>query len=438
MSEILLLFGIRVLNIFLCVLLAIKLTEDAEYEMSVKRKIIFAVICAVTIADNVTKLKNLYFNSAVWITTDIYFIILFLFTKSEHRSLRTRIAILLNHVLGYVDYIIAFLLVTYERNCYTRNVVLYSRKIEIKILFWASRVILSVGAIILASKNTRKLSDTKWNRKTLTVLDIFSFLALFSFQRKFVLEIVNRQISYALIVFIMTIMFCIVFWWYVTFSGQQEQKRMMQIKNEMLEENYRKIYEEQKRLEQTAHDFKNHINLLERYLDEGRYTDVTEYIKKLKGPLEMAAQQNWSGNKMLDSILNLKLSETKQKKIKVNAEIGIVQELPLSEYDLCVILSNLLDNAIEACEYVEKEKKELLVDIKIMKCLFMIKVVNSIGREPMKKNGKYYTSKSNKKQHGIGLESVKNSVNKYHGTLLLEHTDSQFMAIISIPFEDII
>ena len=214
--------------------------------------------------------------------------------------------------------------------------------------------------------------------------------------------------------------------------NRREKEEKIYTKNKLMELNYQKLYEEQKRLEQTAHDFKNHINLMMRYLEEEKYEKAIEYGRKLENPLEVISQRSWSDNKILDTILNIKLLEARKKEIQIHTEIDNMVNLPLSDYDLCAILSNLLDNAIEACEYVEPKKREISVSIKSIGHLFIMKIVNSMEKKPIIRNDKFHTTKSDKDVHGIGLESVEASISKYQGTLLLEHTEDQFSAVVSV------
>ena len=104
----------------------------------------------------------------------------------------------------------------------------------------------------------------------------------------------------------------------------------------------------------------------------------------------------------------------------------------MADYDLCVIVSNLFDNAIEACEYVKRDEKDIFISMKSTDVLYVIKIVNSMEIKPVKKNHKYYTIKEDQDIHGIGLESVRASVEKYQGTLLLDYTENQFSAVVSI------
>lgn len=436
MSEILILTGIEALSLFLCIYVAVRLSGDVTEEMTAGRKVVCGIACVGIVADHVTNSRILYFNNGIWFFGNIFLILLFVVAKCKHRFIRAGISILVNHILVYIDYALGFILVTYGGEHYSMMVVLHAERLEIKGLFLLIRIVLTVGTVLFLSRTNIKFPDLRRNRRVLVFLDIISYLTLLFFQRQFLSGVREVQIHYFFITLAMGMIFCSIFLIYDFTANQQEQELVMRTRNMLLEENYRNLYEEQKRLERAAHDFKNHINLLENYIREEKYDTAAAYIQGLKNPLKIISQRSWSGNKMIDTILNIKLSEAEEKEIRVYTEIECVQTLSLSEYDLCVVLSNLLDNAIEACEYVEVGKKELAVYMKWVNHLFIIKIVNSIGRMPDKKNGKYYTTKKDKRIHGIGLESVRVTIDKYQGTLFLEHTGQQFTAIVSIPYEN--
>lgn len=308
---------------------------------------------------------------------------------------------------------------------------------EIVGAFFAARVILFCIVLILTPQMKERFSDLRQTRRMLLVIDIISYLGVLLFQQLFMREINEVYVNSFYVTLAMGAVLCIMFYIYDSMISRREREQLINTTNKLLENNYQKLYNEQKRLEHTAHDFKNHINLLIRYLEEEKYSEAIEYGRKLISPLDMISQRSWSGNKIIDTILNTKLSEAGQKNIRVHMEIENMIKIPIMDYDVCVILSNLFDNAIEACEYVKKEKKEIFVSIKLTGIMFIIKFLNSMEKKPLKKNHKYYTTKRDKDTHGIGLESVRESVEKYGGTLLLEHTEDQFMAIVSIMEQSI-
>ncbi len=432
MLKTLILIGNEAFGLLLCICLAYGMPEEKIEERTGIQKIFLLLVSTGVIALNVWNLRYLYYNSFVWIQTDLFLMFLFRYSPGRHNFIRGGIAILIKHLTIYVDYVIGFLLVGGGRVRYPMRTVLYSEKLEIIIIFLAVRAVLLIIVLAALSKIGGRFSDSRRNRVLLVTLDIISYIGVCLIQYLFLGEINHVQINSYYVALMLGVIHCIVFFIYVSAVNRREKEEKIYTKNKLMELNYQKLYEEQKRLEQTAHDFKNHINLMMRYLEEEKYEKAIEYGRKLENPLEVISQRSWSDNKILDTILNIKLLEARKKEIQIHTEIDNMVNLPLSDYDLCAILSNLLDNAIEACEYVEPKKREISVSIKSIGHLFIMKIVNSMEKKPIIRNDKFHTTKSDKDVHGIGLESVEASISKYQGTLLLEHTEDQFSAVVSV------
>lgn len=432
MIKIIMLFVIEALSLFLCIYLAYELPGEKEEELTVRKKVLLLLICAGAAFCNAVNLRQLYYNNFVWIQTDLFLILLFKCSKRRHHFMRGGFAILVKHLTIYMDYAIGFLFVSGGIPDYTMETVLYGKRPEITSAFLFARIMLFVAVTSAIPQIKERISDLRQTRRVLLIVDVISYTGVILLQQLFLREIHQVTVNSFYVTLALGIVLCIVFFIYDSAISRREREQLINATSKLLEDNYRKLYSEQKRLEHTAHDFKNHINLLIKYLEEEKYTEAIDYGRKIASPLEVISQRCWSGNKIMDTILNTKLLEAEQKKIQVCMEIDNMTKLPLTEYDLCVVLSNLFDNAIESCEYVEQEKREISVSIKSVGALFIIKFVNSMGRKPVKKNHRYHTIKRDKDTHGIGLESVEASIGKYQGTLLLEHTESQFFAVVSI------
>lgn len=424
--------GIEALNWLLCMYLAYILLREKEEEPDLKQKVIRILEWAGVVTLNAINLPILYYNNAVWIQTDLLLMLVFKIRKGRHNFMRCGIAILVKHLTIYMDYAIGFLLIGIKSNSYSTESVQYSEKIEIVVAFFVVRIILLIAIIILRPQVEGRFSDLRQTRRVLFIVDIISYMGVLLFQGLFIREIQHLYVNVFYVALAMGTILCIVFYMYDSMISRRERERIIDTANKLMEDNYQRLYSEQKRLEHTAHDFKNHIFLLTKYLEHGKFDEAIEYGKKLTNPLEVLVQRSWSGNKILDTILNTKLLEAERKNIQVHMEIDNMLELPLADYDLCVIVSNLFDNAIEACEHVKRDEKDIFVSIKSTDVFYVIKIVNSMEIKPVKKNHKYCTIKEDQEIHGIGLESVRTSVEKYQGTLLLDYTENQFSAVVSI------
>lgn len=139
----------------------------------------------------------------------------------------------------------------------------------------------------------------------------------------------------------------------------------------------------------------------------------------------------YCGSQILNLVLNIKGYEANRKDITFSTDIETTPYEYVDENDLGIILFNLLDNAIEACEKIEEKDKWIQITIKRKKQLSIIKIENSVEKQILVKDGKYITGKENKSIHGLGLQSVKALVEKYEGEVAYNHTEDIFSVVIT-------
>lgn len=153
----------------------------------------------------------------------------------------------------------------------------------------------------------------------------------------------------------------------------------------------------------------------------------------MREPLQNIKHYISSGNDVLDIILNYKLAEAEKRKIKVEVVTEKLNKMEIDENDLCAIFSNLIDNAIEACEYMENEEKWIRILIKNIGEIMIFNISNSyIGeKEGIKKNIYGEIQSTQKGLHGYGLHSVKTKIEKYGGNLELNFENNTFNAMFT-------
>ena len=181
------------------------------------------------------------------------------------------------------------------------------------------------------------------------------------------------------------------------------------------------------------HDYHNHIQTLLALCGDEEKT--REYLWKLNDDLTTVDTVIKTGNVMIDAILNSKLSLMKSKGIEVNAKAIVPEKLPVSEIDLCTIIGNLLDNAMEAVlRQKEGTDRFVRVFIGILKEQLYISVYNSTGGELKKDRDRYLTTKSGK-DHGLGLGRVDHIVERYKGFVNRQNEEGVFATEIMLPME---
>lgn len=209
------------------------------------------------------------------------------------------------------------------------------------------------------------------------------------------------------------------------------QAKMLQMKNDLLEQNYKSLQELYRNNQYLFHDFKNHMILLKNYMKHREYDKAGQYLEEITEPVEQLSNYIYTGCGILDLVLNIKGDEAKRKGIRYLVEADKDLKLPLNENDLGNIFFNLLDNAIEACERIEEKYRWIRVVIRKKQQIHIVKIENSIEDPAAMKDGEYRTTKADPEFHGLGMKSVEACVKRYGGNVSWSHTKDRFTVVIT-------
>lgn len=183
-------------------------------------------------------------------------------------------------------------------------------------------------------------------------------------------------------------------------------------------------------IKRMRHDMKNQLIYVQKLIEKNPQK-AYEYVDDLVGKTNRIDIAN-SGNLTMDALVNYKYSLAKKCGITMHVNLNIPEKIPKSSSDICIVIGNLFDNAIEA---VRKEVNEKWIDaeIKYEHNKLVIKVKNPYSGEVQKDSqGNYITKKSDKANHGIGLSSIKRCVEKNNGILVVDTLDHVFEITIII------
>lgn len=211
----------------------------------------------------------------------------------------------------------------------------------------------------------------------------------------------------------------------------QSQADMARMKGELLEQSYRNLFGLYQENKYIYHDFKHHLFFVRDYLKRQEYEEAEGYINQIAEPVEHLSNHVYSGCEMVDLVLNIKKNEAYKKGIDFKVEIAGEVSREIDENSLANILFNLLDNATEACEKMMKKKKWIRVVLQRKGEMYIVKIENSIDNQIISNGEMYRTDKKDKKLHGIGMESVKSSVESYGGDVRWSHTKDIFTVLIT-------
>lgn len=179
------------------------------------------------------------------------------------------------------------------------------------------------------------------------------------------------------------------------------------------------------------HDILNHMNILSYHLEHGEYGKAQAYLSEMQSHMERTIKKMVSVNhEIVDAILAQMQSDIEGQGVRWEVEGVLPAELPMGDFDLCTIFSNLLSNSIEACMQVEEGKRYIHLGIRRLGENLVIEVENPCKQAVEVSKLGDVTSKKDKENHGYGIQNVQDAVGKYQGELIFKSVDSKFVAQI--------
>ncbi len=208
------------------------------------------------------------------------------------------------------------------------------------------------------------------------------------------------------------------------YKDRQKRIQILEEKNQVLIQHIKEREEKERESNAWKHDLKYRLDILYKKMKE-QDPGACEYFSSIYGKMEEYDNKLWCRSTLVNGVLNDKLSTARKKQISVTEDIDYFS-CPIKEEDLCVILSNLLDNAIEAA--VQAEDPRIGVSVRVRDGKVRIQISNTFGSKPIEKNGMLLTSKKAKRDHGWGITNVTMLAEKNKAAFGYEYDDHVFYA----------
>lgn len=211
-----------------------------------------------------------------------------------------------------------------------------------------------------------------------------------------------------------------------------EDRVGMQFKNQ-LERHYEEVKSIYTTMRGWRHDYHNHIQTMKAHIALDQFSQLEGYLDELDNDLEKVDTQIKTGNIMADAIINSKVALAENNRIKINVKAQVNKKIVVSDIDLCVIIGNLMDNAIDACLLIENEEKRFIrIYVGKLKEQMYISVTNATC-EDKRNSTNIFASKKGGMMHGHGLRRVDTTVIKYQGYLNRQNEPGVFATEILLP-----
>lgn len=336
--------------------------------------------------------------------------------------------------VSLADFFFAFGSIVFLKEGFYQAVYIDSTSVWQELIFLCSRVCIAVGVHFLQKKKEIRESIIEFRYFLIVVSFVFGIVL---WQYQYQLDAIAKgissksgiNISFSLIVTITIIIFvtCILL---NNSKIRRENEFLLQI-DAMSEQYYKESANLLQKNHQLVHDIKNHFIVIRKYAEIEKNKELCQYLEEISSDLFKESIHTWSGNKILDLLLNQKKNIAEYKKIDFHIMTDLFKIFPFSDSELCSLFGNLLDNAIEACENIKDGDKWIEVKVNRKNQLLFIEVLNSIDKDPVIKNGKLISSKCNNSMHGYGMKNIERIVEKYEGTISYQIEEKRFQMCIT-------
>ena len=207
---------------------------------------------------------------------------------------------------------------------------------------------------------------------------------------------------------------------YSSRMNEQVFKQMLEVYSYQLDI----VRESEERMKALRHDIKHHIIELSALARKGSSSEMEAYLNEMQEFMLNPKEYASSGNREIDGVLNYLLQRANTVLNQVDVQINIPENMRLNQFAVCVILGNLVDNAVR--EASKSEEKNLTVKIQVKQNVLFIFVENSYSGKLAEKDDTLQTTQKELAIHGIGLENVKKVVAANGGEIKIEYTENRF------------
>lgn len=188
-------------------------------------------------------------------------------------------------------------------------------------------------------------------------------------------------------------------------------------------------------IQQLSHDLKHHLQTFQMLAETKQFEELSKRIKALSQEQKLIRPMIDSGNQTLDALLTAKREAAEQKMIEWICDLRIPPNLSVSMIELCAILGNALDNAIEACLRTQHDQNRFIyLDIHTNDTALLFEIKNTLGTQPILRKGRMLSRKTDQKGHGIGMKSMQEYCQKLGGQMSYDYDETVFYLRILIPF----
>lgn len=305
-----------------------------------------------------------------------------------------------------------------------------------RIAYYAVYAIVMLFGVVLGRKVRGRIPEDFLSRIPTMIYIVIFFASLSAFYD--ITSLIDYDYSAGIATGIRLFLSLLVVWCIVTvalrYSNLISRQREAELQLEMELKHYEEMTEKNREIRSFRHDYQNNLSSLRVMVAEDRREDALNYIDNLNIPLEKTQNRYATGNYLADAILSGKSAQAENQGTIICFK-GNVPQHGISNNDLCTILANGLDNAIRGCN--DCTPCTVSVEAKQQANWFTVVIKNPVKNKVQIKNNMVKTSKSDKENHGFGLENIRRVTKKYNGKMELTCDENEFTLKVFMMLEGV-
>lgn len=288
----------------------------------------------------------------------------------------------------------------------------------------------------LGEKSTEILADTEWLK--LLIFPVFTIIIIASMLSCFKYVETSEQTMLLFIGAFGLIGMNIVVFYLINDIVEREtqlyESRIFRLQVKSQAEKYQSISDNFEKQKKRTHEYKNQIECMESLLAQKQYSKLEEYVKGICGRLDKELDAIDTNNIIVNAILNTKYQEAEENGIVFVLRVNDLSSLRFKDEDIVIILSNLLNNAIEACKKCDINRRVLKLKFVKEDGMIKIGVRNTFNNPILYENGEIKSTKLVKtEEHGVGIKNIIEIIEKYDGSYVIKDENQEFYFSIIIP-----
>lgn len=294
---------------------------------------------------------------------------------------------------------------------------------------WLLHGLLLAGVKPSAGRNGRSL---------VSALAVAGFIGVITLSEQTRLRLAEDTLTMWTILALVLLMAIVVFHMRRQYEVEKELARLKAEQAQLLERDYRALREAYGAHARLFHDVHHHIGALRQLLAHGNCAGAINYLDQLQGPVRELTDRVWTGDETVDYLINSKAAAAAADGVVFEAQVEFPRHTNLGSADLCAIVGNLLDNALEAARQVEEPERRLIrLTIRRINQMLVLKVENSFAVTPVREQGRLQTTKQDGGLHGWGLQSVQTAAERYDGLVETSCVGDVFRAVVTLSYEGV-